>query len=183
MSFLALQAHPTSTSPTRRGKFIREVLLCQSLSPPPADVDTSIPEPSTGYPTMRDRLEEHMSNPDCSVCHMQTDPIGLGFENFDGLGGWRTTENGNVVDPSGELDGVQFHDAWALADVVRADAHLAPCLTRTLYQYGTGHAAEESEQGLIDWHAQGFAESGYRIQWLIRDIVVSAGFRQVGVAQ
>lgn len=183
VSFLALQAHPTSTSPTRRGQFIREVLLCEPLSPPPADVDTSIPEPSVSYPTMRDRLEEHMSNPDCSVCHMHTDPIGLGFENFDGLGGWRATENGNPIDASGDLDGVMFHDAWALAGVVRADEHLGPCFSRTLYQYATGQSASAEDEPLLDWHAQGFSENGHRIQWLVRDIVGSAGFRRVGVAE
>lgn len=180
VSFLALQAHPTSTSPTRRGKFIREVLLCQPLSPPPADVDTSIPEPSESYPTMRDRLEEHMANEGCAVCHVQTDPIGLGFENFDGLGGWRDTENGNTIDPSGDVDGVMFADAWSLSAAVRANKNLAPCFSRTLYQYATGHAASDAEDPLIDWHSAGFADAGYRVQWLIRDIAASSGFRQLG---
>lgn len=182
-SFLALQAHPTSTSPTRRGKFIREVLLCTALAPPPANVDTSIPEPSADQPTMRDRLEQHMSNPSCSGCHMLTDPIGLGFENFDGLGGWRAAENGTPIDASGDLDGVAFSNAWQLADAVHDNERLGPCLTRTLYQYATAHAAAEAESGLIDWHADGFATNGYRVQWLVQDLVASPGFRRVGSVQ
>lgn len=183
VSFLALQAHPTSTSPTRRGKFIREVLFCTPLSPPPANVDTSIPEPSDSYPTMRARLEEHMSNPSCAGCHAMTDPIGLGFENFDGLGGWRATENGNTIDASGDLDGAPFNNAWGLAAAVHDNANLGPCFSRTLYQYATGHAASEGERDLINWHAEGFADNGYKVQWLLRDLVASPGFRRVGVVQ
>lgn len=180
VSFLALQAHPTSTSPTRRGKFIREVLLCTALAPPPAGLNTSIPEPSADEPTMRDRLEQHMADPSCAGCHQMTDPIGLGFENFDGLGDWRTTENGAPIDASGDLDGVAFSNAWELAQAVHDNARLGPCLTRTLYQYATAHAATEGESGLIDWHADGFATNGYRVQWLVQDIVASPGFRRAG---
>jgi hypothetical protein len=183
VSFLAQAAHPTSTSPTRRGKFIREVVLCTPLAPPPADVDTSIPAPSTGYPTMRDRLEEHMTNPSCSGCHMLTDPIGLGFEQFDGLGGLRLTENGNVIDPSGDLDGAAFADAWGLAGAVHDNPKLGPCFAQTLYQYATGHAATDAEDDLVEWHADGFAENGYRVLWLLRDLVASPAFRRVGVAE
>lgn len=180
VSFLALQAHPTSTSPTRRGQFIREVLFCTPLSAPPADVDTSIPEPSASYPTMRARLEEHMSNPECSGCHMLTDPIGLGFENFDGLGGWRATENDNPINASGDLDGAPFANAWGLAGAVHDNASLGPCFTKTMYQYATGHAAGDAERDLISWHADGFATHSFQIQWLIRDITASTGFRRVG---
>lgn len=183
VAFLAQQAHPTSTSPTRRGALIRERIFCTPLSPPPADVDASIPEPSADAPTMRERLEEHMSNPSCSGCHLLTDPIGLGFENFDGLGGWRTTENDTPIDPSGDLDGVYFDDAWGLAQLVHDHTRTGPCLSNTLYQYATAHAATEDEEDLMRWHADGFADNGYRIQWLIQDLAASPGFRQVGVAQ
>lgn len=183
VSFLALQAHPTSTSPTRRGQFIREVLFCTSLAAPPADVDTSIPEPSASYPTMRARLQEHMSNPECSGCHMLTDPIGLGFENFDGLGGWRVTENDNPINASGDLDGAPFTNAWGLAGAVHDNPNLGPCLTRTMYQYATGHAVDDRERDLISWHADGFASHDFRIQWLIRDITASSGFRRVGAVE
>ena len=58
--FLMLQAHPASTSATLRGIFIRHTLLCQTIPPPPADVDTSIPEADAQSPTLRQRLETHL---------------------------------------------------------------------------------------------------------------------------
>ena len=120
-----------------------------------------------------------MSNDSCAVCHVQTDPIGLGLENFDGLGGWRDQENGNTIDASGDLDGVMFVDAWGLGDVVKSNPNVGPCLSKTLFQYATGQAAPDSDDALLDWHARGFADSGYRIQWLIQDIAASPGFRNV----
>jgi hypothetical protein len=59
-------------------------------------------EADADSPTLRERLETHLSDPYCASCHRLTDPIGLGFENFDGIGKWRPTENDAVIDPSGE---------------------------------------------------------------------------------
>ncbi len=183
-SFLALQSDPTSTSATLRGKFIREILLCQPIPPPPADLDTSIPEADTTSPTLRDRLAVHMSDPTCASCHQLTDPIGLGFENFDGLGAWRLTENGATIDPSGVLDGDSFADAMDLGRVVSEHSALGPCLAKTVYRYATARTLEEDgEDELVRWHADGFAESGYRVKALLADVATSPGFRTAGVVE
>lgn len=182
-SVLALHAHPTSSSVTRRGLFVREVLLCQDLPPPPANVDTSIPAPTADAPTMRDRVAQHLADPNCASCHTQTDPIGLALENFDGLGGWRDDDGGAPIDASGDLDGDKYDNAVGLAQAVHDNAALGPCLTTTLYEYATGHAGSYGEGELLDWHGKGFAESGYRVQFLLRDIVMAPGFRQVGAVE
>ena len=95
-SFLALNAHADSSSPTRRGKFIREVLLCQSIPPAPPNVDTKFPVDTAGgaQRTMRQKLEVHRQVATCATCHTMMDPVGLGLENFDGIGAYRTTEAG-----------------------------------------------------------------------------------------
>jgi hypothetical protein len=182
-SFLALQAHPTATSATRRGKFIREVLLCQSIPAPPAGVDTSIPEADADSPTLRDRIATHTSDPTCAGCHLLTDPIGLGLENFDALGGWRLTENGATIDASGTLDGDTFADAVGLGQAVSRHEQLAPCLAETVYRYATAHAVGDGEEALVDWHAQGFAEAGYAVKALLADVAESPGFRRVGAVE
>ena len=86
-SFLASNAHEATTSPTRRGKFVREVLLCHEIPAPPPDVDASLPEekPGDAPRTMRERLSGHNA-PACTACHVRMDPLGLAFENFDALG-------------------------------------------------------------------------------------------------
>ena len=79
VSFLALHSHPGTTSPTLRGKAVRENLLCQRVPPPPGDVDFSIVQDTTdpAFRTVRQRLTAHRTNPTCAGCHRVTDPIGL----------------------------------------------------------------------------------------------------------
>jgi len=180
LSFLALQAHPAGTSVTRRGLFVREVLLCQPMAPPPAGLNTAIPEATEDAPTMRDRVEQHLSDPSCAQCHQFTDLIGLGLENFDGLGVWREEENGVVIDPSGDVDGAPFADAWGLAGLLRDHPDTGPCFAKTLFQYANGQILEVGEVELLDWHSQGFEEAGHRVKFLLRDVATSPGFRQAG---
>jgi hypothetical protein len=180
VSFLALQAHAVSTSVTLRGLFVRENLLCQSIPLPPADLNTSIPEASDDLPTMRDRVEQHMTDPTCSGCHQLTDPLGLGLENFDGIGRWRTSENGVAIDASGDLNGETWTDAWGLAEVVRNHQDLGPCLSDTLFEYAAGHVITSGEAEISTWHADGFAQEGYSVLRLVRELLLSPAFRQVG---
>lgn len=176
-SFLALQAHAASTSVTRRGIFVREVLLCTTIPEPPANTNTAIPEVAEDARTMRERIAVHLEDPTCAGCHQITDPIGLGFENFDGLGRWRETENDAWIDPSGNLDGEDFTDAWELGAVLAGHWQLGPCLTETLLQYATGAASEDLDDTLIDWHAEGFTDADHRVLWLLRDVALSSAFR------
>lgn len=182
-SFLLAQSHPTSTSATKRGKFVRTTLLCQEIPAPPADVDTSIPEADATSPTLRERLQTHLEDPTCAGCHNLTDPIGLGFENFDGLARWRDTENGATIDASGDLDGASFDDAWDIGAVVADHPMLGRCHTRHLYRYGIGRLENDSEDALLDWLSTGFEESGYRFSDLLVDTILSDGFRTVGELQ
>lgn len=178
LSFLALNSHPINSSATLRGKFVRETLLCQSIPDPPADVDTSIPEPSGNAPTLRDRVADHLSVDACAGCHEIMDPIGLGFENFDALGRWRTTQGGAVIDPSGVLDGVAFDNAWQLADVVAEHEKFGSCIARSLFRFGVGHLEEPGERPSVAALGADLEASGFRIHDLVLSLVTSPVFRQ-----
>lgn len=177
-SFLLPNAHAVSTSATRRGIFVRDVLLCQPIPDPPADADTSIPEVSQDALTMRERIAVHLEDPVCASCHTLTDPIGLGLENFDGLGRWRMEENGATIDPSGSLDGVSFADAWGLSEAIAEHPSTAPCLVKTMLQYATGNLADDLDRGVVDWHMEGFERSEHRVLWLMQDLAMSSAFRE-----
>jgi hypothetical protein len=183
VSFLAPQAHPVSSSATKRGVFVREILLCQPMSAPPADVDTSIPEPDQDSPTLRERIAVHLEEPGCASCHELTDYIGLGLEQFDGLGLYRTTENGAEIDPSGVLDGQAFDDAWGLGAAVRDHSAFAPCLVETLWRYGGGQMVLGGEREAMNWLVQAFELSGYSYQTLLRTYATSQAFRTVGAIE
>ncbi len=89
-TFLALTSKPSDTSPTERGKFVREHFLCQVIPPPPPGVNTNLPPVTDAKPlTNRERLQFHLASPTCAGCHVLVDPIGLGFENFDADGKYR----------------------------------------------------------------------------------------------
>jgi len=182
-SFLMLEAHAASSSATLRGIFIRDKLLCQTIPAPPADVDTSIPEADASSPTLRERLQTHLEDPTCASCHQLTDLVGLGLENFDGIGRWRDIENGATIDPSGTIDGTDFADAWSLGEAVSNHDAYGPCLTEHLYQYATGHPVAEGEEDLVDWLALGFSENSHSLQELMVDVIVSDGFRNTGAIQ
>ncbi len=178
ISFNALHAHPGRSSATLRGNFVREVLLCQEVPAPPANIDFSIVEDTAGeLRTARQRLEAHVSNEACSGCHSLTDPIGLALENFDAIGMYRQEENGAPIDSSGELDGVPYSDAIGLGTALSQHPSLGPCLVRNLYRYAVGRDAERGEEALLEALGDRFAESGYRISELLRDVLLSEGFR------
>ncbi len=183
VSTLALHAHATSTSVTLRGIFVREVLLCQDIPAPPSNVDTSIPEVSEDAPTMRERVAVHLEDPACASCHQITDPIGLGLENFDGIGRWRLEENDATIDPSGDLDGDAFADFGDLADAIASHPAFGDCLSQTMLRYGTGSALTEGVEELAAWHAAGFEEGGYRILPHLREIALSPAFSTAGELQ
>lgn len=177
-AFLALNAKESSTSPTMRGKFVRQTFLCQEVPSPPADADTTLPDPPAGATvTLRERLESHRANPTCAGCHGLMDPIGLAFESFDAIGKYRQTDRGLPIDPSGELDGTRFRDARELGKVLRNHSRASACLVSQLYQFATGHTEEGSEGRLVEDLTRRFAESGFRLHQVLPELVASAGFR------
>lgn len=178
VSVLALHAHPTSSSATLRGRFVRTLLLCDSVPPPPVNVNTALPEPSGTAVTLRDRVQEHLTNPSCAPCHLSMDPIGLGLESFDGIGRFRTTEHGALIDPASDVDGAKFADAWELGAVVRDHPKLPRCFVRGLYRYAIGNMESEGEREQIDALTSIFANGKYRVQPLLEAIAMSPGFRR-----
>jgi hypothetical protein len=180
ISFLAVHSHPGRSSPTLRGKALRELLLCQKVPPPPANVDFSALEnPKAEHRTQRDRVAFHLENPVCAGCHKITDPMGLALEQFDGAGNYRTTERGTPIDPSGSLDGKPFADAVGLGRALHDHPALTSCLVQRLYSYGTGGPAGSSDTPVLKYLNQRFAENGYRVPDLLRAIALSPTFTEV----
>ncbi|HEY0684974.1 MAG TPA: DUF1588 domain-containing protein [Steroidobacter sp.] len=184
ISFVALRSHPGRSSPTLRGKALRERLLCQVVPPPPPNVDFGkLENPDAHYKTQRERVAVHLEDPACAGCHKITDPMGLALENFDGAGRFRTTENGATIDTSGELDGVHFDNAVGLGKALRDNPSLPSCLVDRLYSYGSGGAAKPTDRSLLKYYTAEFAESGYKLPDLLRTIALSDAFQHVTPAK
>lgn len=180
-SFIGLHSHPGMTSPTLRGKALREVLMCQKVPPPPPNVDFSkFKAPDGKQATVREKLALHRENPVCAGCHKITDPIGLAFENFDTSGAYRTTEGSRPIDASGALDGAPFDNVAGLAKLLHDSPHPAKCLVQRAYAYATGRAPTKSEATWLETYTQGeFAAEGYRLRNLFRYIALSPSFYRV----
>jgi hypothetical protein len=175
-SFLAMPSHsqPNRSSPTLRGKFVREMLLCQSVAPPPPVVP-AFPDAIMG--TAREKLEFHRSVPSCAACHAFMDPIGLGFENFDGVGAQRTQEFGKTIDASGDLDGVKFSGPRELMAAIRNHPDAVACIAKNAYRYAVAHVDDGGEQGIIGDVVKEFQDAGLHFRSLLEAVVKSPGFR------
>jgi len=179
-AFLSLYANQEEGSPTQRGKFIRQTLLCQTIPLPPPNVNTVLPDPPAGVVyTKREKLIMHESVASCAGCHKLMDPLGLTLENFDAIGEYRSTDQGQPIDVSGALDSTTFNGPVELGQVLASRPEVSDCLVQNMYRYGTGHVETDSEQPVLDDLKSTFRAGGYHLRDLIRDIVASDGFRFV----
>jgi hypothetical protein len=178
---LALGAHAAETSPTLRGRFIRERLLGQIIAPPPpgADVTGAGKLDSGAHRTMRTRLEEHRARPGCAACHARLDPLGLALEHFDGVGAFRSDDGGLALDTRGDLDGVAFDGGAELAAVLRADPRVPQFLVTQLCRYALGRMDTPADAPFIAELTGRFAASGYRFLPLVVELAASDQFRFV----
>jgi hypothetical protein len=175
--FTALNAHPGRSSPTLRGRAIRELLLCQHVPDPPGNVDFSLfNNPNAVLKTARQRLEVHTGNPVCAGCHKLMDPIGLALENFDGAGQLRTTEGGAPIDASGKLDGIAYRNPPELGRALHDNPAAASCVVSRLYSYARGRKPDETELGRVRALQQRFIDDQYRIPALLRTMLEDPGF-------
>jgi hypothetical protein len=175
ISFVSLHSHPGRSSPTLRGKALREVMLCQKVPSPPGDVDFTLVQDtgSQEYKTTRARLTAHATQPVCAGCHKITDPMGLALENFDGSGGWQTTENGAEIDASGTLDDVEFNGGGGLGQAVHDNPATTSCLVNRLAAYALGRTPIRGETPWVAGLERSFAEKGYGLPALMQEIATS----------
>jgi hypothetical protein len=184
VGFLAQYAHPGRSSATRRGRAIREVLLCEKVPDPPGNVDFSkFEDPRNPLPTARERLAVHRENPVCAGCHRLTDPIGLAFENFDGGGQYRPSENGAAIDASGSLDGTVFADAAGLGKALRDNSALKSCIVKRLYAYSRGRTLTPEEKPALAQYEAIFDKKGYRFDEMLRTLISDDSFFSVRPTQ
>jgi hypothetical protein len=96
-SVLTLSSYPNRTSPVLRGSYVLKNILGTPPPEPPPNVP-ALPENTDEKLTMRQKLERHRTDPVCASCHALFDPIGLVLESYDGIGRWRTEDNGEPID-------------------------------------------------------------------------------------
>jgi len=178
-AILTLTSNPTRTSPVKRGKYVLENILGTPPPPPPPDVPELQEVKLTG--TLRQRMEQHRDNPTCASCHARMDPIGFGFENFDGIGAWRDKDGDFPIDPAGELvSGEKFKSPGDLTTILvkqKRDAFVR-CLSEKVLTYALGRGLEFYDKCALDEITKGAARKGHRFSSLILEVVRSVPFQQ-----
>jgi hypothetical protein len=177
-SFTALHSHPGRSSPTLRGKAVRELLLCQKVPDPPGNVNFTVVQETSNpiYKTARERLKAHATDAMCAGCHKITDPVGLALEQFDSGAMYRVTENGAPIDVSGEINGKKYADAFGLARALHDDPAVVSCVVNKSYAYATGRTAGDGEKAWVEYQKEAFAKDNYRFPGLMRRIALSDAF-------
>ncbi|MEE8350107.1 MAG: DUF1592 domain-containing protein [Acidobacteriota bacterium] len=179
-SILTTTSYANRTSPVLRGKWVLENILGTPPPPPPPNVP-ALQEPNRDGKalTMRERMEEHRANPACASCHSRMDPLGFAMENFDAIGGWRTTEAGSPIDSSGVLpDGTQFQGTSGLRKVLLGRREeFTRTVTDKLLTYALGRGAEFFDAPAVRSIMREAARDDYRWSSLIMGIVKSLPFQ------
>jgi Protein of unknown function (DUF1592)/Protein of unknown function (DUF1588)/Protein of unknown function (DUF1587)/Protein of unknown function (DUF1585)/Protein of unknown function (DUF1595) len=183
-SVMSVTAYPNRTAPTIRGKWVLEQLLGTPPPPPPPNVPFLKEDATHAKLSMRQRMEEHATAPQCAVCHKIMDPIGFALENFDGLGKWREfggDEGTEKIDPAGVLpDGTPFNGPVGLRDILlrRQDLFVQNFIERLL-TYALGRGVEEYDRPVIRKIAREAAPDGNRWSAIILGIVKTKPFQMI----
>jgi hypothetical protein len=175
------------TSPVERGAWVLRKMLDDPPPPAPANVP-AIARLAGKAVTPAERLRMHQEEPQCASCHRRIDPIGLGLENFDAIGRWRTTDSYKAegskdvktwaIEPAGALfGGPAFADFYGLRAVIseRPDA-FARGFSRALVEYSLGRPCGFSDEPLLDAMVAQGKTKNLPIRELIQALVASTAF-------
>jgi hypothetical protein len=179
-ALLTVTSQAARTSPVARGKWFLETFLGVSPPDPPPGVETDLSAKKNGAPkTLRERLEAHRSNPVCASCHQIFEPMGMALENFDAVGKWRTTDEGNPIDPTGVIaDGTKLSGVNSLRDVtVRYGDQFARVVTEKLLTYAVGRGMEDPDMPLVRSITRTAKGKSYKFSSLVLGIVESPAFQ------
>jgi hypothetical protein len=179
-SVLTLTSYANRTSPVLRGKWVMDVLLGTPPPKPPPNVPP-LKENVAGvkHLPVRERLEQHRSNPTCAACHRMMDPIGFALENFDVVGLWRINDSSVPIDPSGQLvDGTEVNGPASLRQALLGRSDLfTQKFTQDLLMYGTGRVLQYYDMPSVRAIERAASADNHRFSSIVLGIVRSAPFQ------
>ncbi|HWV16190.1 MAG TPA: DUF1592 domain-containing protein [Cellvibrio sp.] len=180
-SFLASRISDAGhTSPTQRGKFVREQLLCQTIAG-----HTFMSPARQSDETNRTALVRLTADPTCNSCHQSIDGIGFGFEVFGSNAKYRTQErlgNGQLqnIDASGWISGldsaetkldflgqsIAFTRVSELAELIANSKLASACYSRQYYRYIVGRNEEAIDESIIPLYSAKLRAGGGMLEML-----------------
>ena len=181
-SVLTLSSYPNRTSPVSRGNYVLTNILGTPPPEPPPNVPT-LPENTAEKLSMRARMERHRADPVCASCHQLMDPIGLVLESYDGIGRWRTEDNGepvagygspiHVLRDFGPIDGpVDLRSA-----ILSQPERFVRTAAEKLMTYALGRQLTAADMPTARGIVRRAAEDDYRFSSLVVALVMSDPFQ------
>jgi hypothetical protein len=175
-AFLASYANAHESHPVFRGVAVARRVACLPLDSPTAFDIIVVPPVPDPRKTTRERFGIHSHDSLCQTCHSTIDPLGFSFEHFDGMGAFRSQENGRPVDSAvvvnqrTEFDG-PYADSNHLASALAGSESVRTCFARFMFRAGaaTGHPAGVTAEAefLDSWRATPVAAQGNIVETLI----------------
>ena len=181
-SVLAVTSNPTRTSPVKRGKWILDNLLATPPPPAPPGVP-ELKEKGQLTGTLRQRMEQHRTDPACASCHKLMDPLGFALENYDAVGKFRELDEGLAIDASGTLpDGSVVRGAQELRTALleRNKEQFVRCLTEKMLTYALGRGLEYYDRCAVDKIMAEMQKQDAKFSTLLEQIVLSDPFQKKG---
>lgn len=181
MSILLITSYPTRTSLVLRGKYILENLLGYTPPSPPPEMPSLADKENTKDKTLRERIQLHAANETCASCHAKFDPMGYALESFDGVGKWRTEDNGQPLDTKGKLlTGESFEGVVELKEVLLKNKKdlFTKCLIKKLMIYGLGRGLQYYDEVEIENILATAIKQNYKFSEIMLAIVNSTPFQK-----
>ena len=179
-SVLTVTSNPTRTAAVKRGKWLMEVILGTPPPPPLPDAGELKDETDEDRKlSLRVRLEKHRADPNCAACHRRMDPLGFGFENYDGIGAWRERDGALKIEAAATLpDGTSFDGPVALKKILigRKDDFVRNLVEKTLI-YALGRGVEYYDGPEVKRIRKALADNGYGFSTLAVEVAKSYPFR------
>ncbi len=180
-AFLSGHSLAHDTSPVQRGKVIRLRMLCQTVPPPPPDVQGMIKNESSAEST-RALYEQHATDPVCAACHRLMDPIGFAFEHYDAIGRFQTMDGNAAVDSSGILVNVDgrdapFTDAVGLLQILASSEELGRCVSRQLLRWFARRIDSPDDEPAVDSTHAALAASAGDLREMLIGLTQARAFR------
>jgi hypothetical protein len=106
------------------------------------------------------------------------DPLGFGFENFDGIGAWRTQEGKFKIDASGMLpDGKKFDGPAELKTILKGkEEQFRRCLAEKMLTYALGRGVEPGDRATVEKISEAVAADQNHFSRIVLEIVQSDAF-------
>jgi hypothetical protein len=186
VAFLAGIQDTVADNPVYRGLAIYTKALCGTMGAPPANV------PGVNFMaggTTRQAYDAHASNACASACHRVFDPPGFAFENYDGVGRYRTTDANLPVDATGTFASplmatgdsggttFTFNNAVELVKQLAASPEAQACVDRQWTRYMLGRMETTADAGSLQAaYRSGAATAGFSVRDMLAALLSSKAF-------